>query len=241
MSNHYPEQYIIVPASVLQSDMNSNSKLLYGLILSLSSKNKFDNFSQLGQCYANNEYLARNLGIKSHKTIQTSINELERKGFIRRELNRTSHNQKRRILEPLREGFDMKFIKSEDIWAKKESESLEKERRQMIEQEHSVKKDLKEVPEDVLKCFQHVVELFPEDFRPKDELDKVKWLKTIAMLDEVEGITPRQVWYITKKTLEDDFWKDKFNSIHKLRRRNSQGVKFVYSFKAQFAKDMIVE
>ena len=119
-----PEQYIIVPTALLQADISPNSKLLYGLILSLSRTNKYT-FDELGVCFANNNYLARNLGSVSITTIQNSIKELEDKGFIHRDTNQERPNQKRRHLVPNSKGWDMKFVSSEQIWAENENKFKE--------------------------------------------------------------------------------------------------------------------
>lgn len=135
-----PEQYIIVPTALLQADLSPNSKLLYGLILSLSRSNKFT-FNELGVCYANNNYLAKNLGV-TKATIQKSINELIKKKFLNRDMNQDRPNQTRRFLVPTSKGWDMKFISSEQIWAENEAKFDELEKRQMIEQEYALNNDL---------------------------------------------------------------------------------------------------
>ena len=131
-----PEQYIIVPTALLQADISPNSKLLYGLILSLSRSNKFT-FDELCVCFANNNYLARNLGSVSVTTIQNSIKELEAQGFIHRDIDQDRPNQKRRQLVPTSEGWDMKFVSGEQIWKENENKLKELEKQQMIEQEYS--------------------------------------------------------------------------------------------------------
>jgi DNA-binding HxlR family transcriptional regulator len=133
-----PEQYIIVPTALLQANISPNSKLLYGLILSLSRSNKFT-FDELGVCFANNNYLSRNLGSVSITTIQNSIKELEAKGFIHRNINQERPNQKRRNLVPTSKGWDMKFVSSEQIWEGNEAKLEELQKRQMIEQENELK------------------------------------------------------------------------------------------------------
>jgi len=67
-------KYIEVPVAVL-SDVNisSTSKLLMGLITSLSIKD--------GYCYASNRYLSNILKV-SKRTITSSISTLKRKKYI---------------------------------------------------------------------------------------------------------------------------------------------------------------
>ena len=68
----------------------------------------------------------------------------------------------------------------------------------------------------------------------------MNWLKSVNDLNVKEKINPRQVYYIIKKTLEDDFWADNFRSPAKLLRTDKNGVKWVYVFKNKYAKDMEV-
>lgn len=92
----------------------------------------------------------------------------------------------------------------------------------------------------IYKCYANLITLFAKEYQPKTENQKQKWLKVIDELDRIEKITPRQVFYITKQTLEDSFWADNFTTPLKLRRRNKDGVKWIYVFKNKYAKDMKV-
>tara|TARA_R110000782_G_scaffold97886_1_gene182966 strand:- start:2371 stop:3063 length:693 start_codon:yes stop_codon:yes gene_type:complete len=101
--------------------------------------------------------------------------------------------------------------------------------------------NIKQYKEVIAKCFESLVLLFPNEYRPKNDTDKNNWLNVIDELDRLDKVSPRQVYYITKKTLEDDFWKNNFTSPLKLRRKNKDGVKWVFVFKNKYAKDMIVK
>ena len=91
-----------------------------------------------------------------------------------------------------------------------------------------------------LQCFDNLELLFPEDYRPKNKTQKNNWLDAIAELDTKHNINPRQVFYISKKTLEDDFWAYNYRSPLKLLRKNKDGIMWVIVFKERFAKDMQV-
>lgn len=101
--------------------------------------------------------------------------------------------------------------------------------------------NIKQYKEVYTKCFESLVLLFPNEYRPKNDTDKNNWLNVISELDRLDKVSPRQVYYITKKTLDDDFWKNNFTSPLKLRRKNKDGVKWVFVFKNKYAKDMIVK
>ena len=116
-----PIQFTIVPAGVLQDfSLNSTSKLLYSLILSLASRNDLE-FNETGVCYANNNYLARNLGV-TVKTVQKSIKELANNNYLIYEYEPYRHNQNRRLLVPKKKGWALKFKTREDIWKEKKEQ-----------------------------------------------------------------------------------------------------------------------
>ena len=113
-----PTQFTMLPAGILQDlSLNSTSKLLYSLILSLASRDDAD-FSEIGICYANNNYLASNLGV-SVKTIQKSIKELENNDYVSREEEPYRPNQQRRLLVPHTKGWDLKFKSTIEVWKEK--------------------------------------------------------------------------------------------------------------------------
>ena len=113
-----PTQFTMLPAGILQDlSLNSTSKLLYSLILSLASRDDAD-FSENGICYANNNYLASNLGV-SVKTIQKSIKELVNNDYVSREEEPCRPNQQRRLLVPQSKGWDLKFKSPIEVWKEK--------------------------------------------------------------------------------------------------------------------------
>jgi len=70
--------YIIITHSIYSDKtIKDGSKLLYGLILSLSQKD--------GYCYADNSYLAETLN-KDPRTVQTYLAELNEKKYIHTQL-----------------------------------------------------------------------------------------------------------------------------------------------------------
>jgi hypothetical protein len=100
--------------------------------------------------------------------------------------------------------------------------------------------NIKTYKEIVVECYKNIVLLFDEEYRPKTETQKNKWLDVIDELDRLDGVNPRQVFYITKRTLEDEFWSENFRSPLKLRRKNKDGIKWIVVFKNKYAKDMKV-
>ena len=54
----------------------------------------------------------------------------------------------------------------------------------------------------------------------------------------LDGYDVRPVYYIVKKVREDDFWRDNFFSIHKLRDKNKNGIKYIDYFAEKFGKNI---
>ena len=105
---------------------------------------------------------------------------------------------------------------------------------------NNVNNIVKTYKEIIVECYKNLVLLFPVEYRPKTNEQKNKWLQVIDELDRIDGINPRQVFYISKKTLEDEFWSENYRSPLKLRRKNKDGIKWIYVFKNRYAKDMKV-
>ena len=68
-----PNYYAIIPATVRYSKLKPNTKLLYGEITALASKE--------GYCFASNRYFA-NLYDVTKNTISSWISDLKKEGFI---------------------------------------------------------------------------------------------------------------------------------------------------------------
>ena len=87
------------------------------------------------------------------------------------------------------------------------------------------------------KSFSYLIKLFPLAVQPRTAIDIKNWKDCLDKLDRIDGYDTRAVYYIVKKVRLDDFWKDNFFSILKLRKKNNDGVKYIDMFKAKFAKD----
>jgi hypothetical protein len=86
--------------------------------------------------------------------------------------------------------------------------------------------------------FTALIELFPEDSRPKDKHETNAWLETIDLLHRIDKVDLKSIYKITKWAREDEFWSTNFLSIRKLRRKNKDGIPFyvVFSEKAKTAE-----
>ena len=77
--------YSVIPSRILYNDkLKPNQKLLYAIITSLSCKE--------GYCFASNKYLAEKLKVNP-KTISNWISDLNSKGFIIVDIEKSENNQ----------------------------------------------------------------------------------------------------------------------------------------------------
>ena len=104
-----------------------------------------------------------------------------------------------------------------------------------INKSNSVKYDFSK---NSIESYPHILSLFPKRFQPKNRKQKIDWLSVIDKLERIDGYDPRQVYYIVKKAREDDFWKDNFYSLLKLRNKNKSGLKYIDYFAEKFGKNI---
>lgn len=86
-----------------------------------------------------------------------------------------------------------------------------------------------------LKSFDFFANLFPENLRPKTKAQKNKWLETLDKLERIDQKDLREVYNICKIARADEFWKNNFLSILKLRNKNKDGVKYIDVFQQRFS------
>ena len=85
MEESRPGYYAVIPADVRYDDqIPANAKLLYGEISALIGAEGF--------CYASNSYFSKIYGF-SDPTISRLISQLEKAGYIKRDLERDSSGQ----------------------------------------------------------------------------------------------------------------------------------------------------
>ena len=104
-----------------------------------------------------------------------------------------------------------------------------------INKSNSVKYDFSK---NSIESYPHILSLFPKRFQPKNRKQKIDWLSVIDKLERIDGYDPRQVYYIVKKARDDDFWKDNFYSISKLRKKNKEGILYIDYFAERYGKNI---
>lgn len=102
MENEKPNYFAIIPAAVrYDEDLTDKAKLLYGEITCLSNKEGF--------CFATNNYFANLYGCTT-RTIQNTLDSLNKKGYIRIEI---INNTQRRIylgMKFISQGYENNFV-----------------------------------------------------------------------------------------------------------------------------------
>ena len=217
--------YAIIPAFVrYDQTLTANAKLLYGEITALCNDKGF--------CFARNKYFADLYGV-SNVSISKWINQLKSSGYIKikmlykedskqiesREMYITNFNE---VLKKSSGGIKEKL--KDNIYINNNNNTLEYKK--------------KEFSDMVLKSFQPICELFPIQTQPKTQADKNSWLDCIDKLERLDGYSPRKVYYIVQKVRSDDFWRNNFLTILKLRKKNKDGLKYINLFEAKFGKNL---
>jgi len=210
-----PNYYAVIPAEVRYDEtLPPNAKLLYGEISALCNKE--------GYCWATNAYFAK-LYKSTNVTVSRWFSALERAGYIQTDIE-----------------YDKKSMKVTKRYTKLLSLNKNDKDNTVINTVNNTSKLIDSFDPFIVEACKNIVELFVEDFRPKTKQAKINWLNAIEQLDIKLGINPRQVYYIIKKTMEDEFWRTNLRSPMKLLRNDKNGVKWVYVFKNKYAQDMQV-
>lgn len=211
--------YAVIPSHVrYDEDLTPNAKLMFAELTALSNEK--------GYCYATNKYFGKLYNV-SIVSVSKWINQLKEKGFIKVEFD-----------------YENKVIKQRKIYIINPEEVLNISLRGIKEKfkdnnintyiNNNIPKTYNSLIE---KSFPHIKDLFPKEVQPKTESQIIQWKDCLDKLERIEKYDSRAVYYIIKKVRQDDFWKDNFYSLLKLRKKNNQGVKYIDLFKIKFAKE----
>ena len=210
-----PTYYAILPAEVRYSkDLSPSAKILYAEISALTNKN--------GKCYAQNCYFAELYNAKKG-TVSRWISQLEKHKFIKIKVIRNENKQvtKRYIFV----NTSLKKITYPIVKKAKDNININN---------NTIKKNTTAAfSSQVLNSYSHIVELFPEANRPKNEKQKNDWLQIIKLCKTKDKINTRQLYYILQKVRSDEFWSENFLSLLTLR-KSKNGVRKLDRFLAKF-------
>jgi hypothetical protein len=213
--------FAVIPAFVrYDEELTPNAKLMYGELTALSNEQGF--------CFATNKYFADLYGVTT-TSISKWINQLKSKNYIKVKM----------IYKK-----DSKEIEQRKIYIHSEEKVLKKTYRpmkEMLQDNNNIiynNNSIENFSDIILKSFNHICELFPVQTRPKTHSDKIKWLECLDKLERLDGCNPRKVYFICQKVRQDEFWKENFLTILKLRKKNRDGLKYINVFEAKFGKDL---
>lgn len=224
-----PNYYAIIPAEVRYNEkLTANSKLLYGEITALSNKK--------GMCWATNKYFADLYNV-SEVSVSKWVSQLIDQALIR---TQTNHDGKREIyLIGVKEKFKgvQRKVKGGVKEKFKPNNNIHNNNNNTSNNSATFKK-VSEFSDFYINAYEHILNLFPEEFHPKDTKIKVDWLNVIRLADQKDKVNPRQLYYLIKKAKQDTFWKGVNFGLLSLRKTNSKsGLRRIDQFKLQFGGD----
>ena len=213
--------FAIIPSHIrYDNDLIPNAKLMFGELTALSNDK--------GYCYATNKYFSELYNV-SKVSVSKWINQLKNKGYIKVELV-----------------YENKEIKERKIYIVNPDEvlkiNLTGNKPKLKDNSNTIynNKEVKFYNQLIQDSFPHIVDLFPKELQPKTIAQKNQWLDCLDKLERLDGYDPRMIYYIVKRVREDEFWKDNFYSILKLRKKNKYEVKYIDMFKTKFAKGYVI-
>lgn len=221
--------YAIIPADVRYcQNLKANEKLLYGEITALANEKGF--------CYASNYYFA-NLYNVSKVSVSNWISNLEKNKFIRLEMiykNGSKEIEQRKIfilpllkksLIPIKENFNTPIKENfKDIYNNTNIYNNTKKNNKTTKSKTPI------FNETVIKAFPHFVALFPDQYKPKSEAQKNKWMDCLDKIERIDKYKLNEVYKVVKDLRSDDFWQSNFLSILKLRNVDKNGIKYIDRF-----------
>lgn len=225
-----PNYYAIIPAEVRYNDkLTANSKLLYGEITALSNKK--------GVCWATNKYFADLYNV-SEVSVSKWVSQLIDEALIR---TQTNHDGKREIyLIGVKEKFKgvQRKVKG-GVKEKFKPYNNNIHNNNNINNNNSATfKKVSDFNDFYISAYEHILNLFPEEFHPRDTKSKVDWLNVIRLADTKDKVNPRQLYYLIKKAKQDNFWKGVNFGLLSLRKTNTKsGLRRIDQFKLQFGGD----
>ena len=100
------------------------------------------------------------------------------------------------------------------------------------------KKPTKTFDKLIVDAFDHIVELFPKNFHPKNDKKRQEWMTVIDQMNRIDKVDPRTLYILIKLIRNDPFWRDQFLSLPKLRRPNKDGIQYGQYFINRFRKEL---
>jgi hypothetical protein len=84
--------------------------------------------------------------------------------------------------------------------------------------------------EKIQKAFPHFVDLFDLRYQPKSDTQIKNWKQCLDRCVRIDGYTLDEVYLAVKNVRNNDFWKNNFLTLLKLRNHDKNGIMFIHRF-----------
>jgi len=90
--------------------------------------------------------------------------------------------------------------------------------------------------EKMQKAFPHFVKLFDSRYQPKSTTQKTKWINCLNNCIKIDKYNLKDIYLAVEYHRNDDFWRDNFLTLLKLRNQDKNGIMFVHRFMENYKK-----
>lgn len=211
-----PNYYAIIPAEVRYDDkLSPNAKLLFGEITALSNKK--------GYSWASNKYFA-DLYDVDKKTVSRWVKQLEDSNYISSVME--YDKQTKRVVKRTIKINSFYPMDKNVQGGQKDPQGGDKNvqdniysnnNKNNIKDNTATFKKVTDFDKKYITAYDHIKILFENRYQPKTTLQKINWLNVIRLCDTKDDVNPRQLYWICKKAVDDDFWSSNFLSIAGMR------------------------
>ena len=80
------------------------------------------------------------------------------------------------------------------------------------------------------KAFPHFVDLFDLRYQPKTDKQKRDWIQCLERSVKIDNYNLDEIYLAVKNARNDDFWKNNFLTLLKLRNQDKNGIMFIHRF-----------
>jgi hypothetical protein len=160
--------------------------------------------------------------IKGLLTVLTKTEEGYQIDWVVESVNKSAaykdSRRKNRLAEKTKNNKNISKSYDKDMYSKNE----------FIQDNISIDKNI--INNNIKELYNSIVIFFDENCRPKNEKQKNEWLDTLDKLVRIDGYSTEHIQNIIKRTRMDDFWRNNFLSVLKLRKKNNEGIMYFTVF-----------
>jgi hypothetical protein len=88
----------------------------------------------------------------------------------------------------------------------------------------------------IVNSYVHFVDLFDKRYQPKSDTQKNKWMQVLDRCVRIDKYDLKDIYLAVKYHRNDDFWKDHFLTLLKLRNNDKNGIMFIHRFMENYKK-----